>query len=274
MELTNRIREAGFRPVAGDALRIDATEPTAFLAENPGTLAVEVAAGCRAQLVVLCGAPTAAELRIVLGTGAALEAAVVFLSEAFAEISVVQEAQSSCRLTTAQFVSSEMRCRIGLEGRGAENELKGFFVAAGTEHCVAEIRTEHRATDCRSDSTVRGVAGGAARGEFRGMVYVAPGAQRTDARQQNRNVLLGEAARIETQPQLEIYADDVKCSHGATVGLLDGEAVLYMRQRGLSENQARSLQIEGFVGEVVSHCGIGPLSGLLTEAVAAKMEKM
>ena len=167
MELTNRIREAGFRPVAGDALRIDATEPTAFLAENPGTLAVEVAAGCRAQLVVLCGAPTAAELRIVLGTGAALEAAVVFLSEAFAEIAVVQEAQSSCRLTTAQLVSSEMRCRIGLEGRGAENELKGFFVAAGTEHCVAEIRTEHRATDCRSDSTVRGVAGGAARSRRR-----------------------------------------------------------------------------------------------------------
>lgn len=274
MELTNRIREAGFRPVAGDALRIDATEPTALLAENPGTLAVEVAAGCRAQLVVLHTAPTAAELRVVLRPDAELEVAEIFLAEAFAEVEIVQQAQSRCRLTTAQLASSEVRCRIGLEGRGAENELKGFFVAAGTEHCVADIRTEHRAADCRSDSTVRGVAGDEARGGFRGMVYVAPGAQRTDARQQNRNVLLGEAAHIDTQPQLEIYADDVKCSHGATVGLLDGEAVLYMRQRGLSESQARSLQIVGFVGDAVSHCGIGPLAGLLTEAVAAKLEKM
>lgn len=274
MELTNRIREAGFRPVAGAALRIDAAERVPLLAENPAALAVEVAAGCRAQLVVLHTAPTASELRIVLEAGAELEVAEIFVAEAFAEVAVAQQAGSRCRMTAAQLASSELRCRIGLEGCGAESVLNGFFVAAGAEHCVADIRTEHRATDCRSDSKVRGVAGGTARGAFRGMVYVAPGAQRTDARQQNRNVLLGEEARIDTQPQLEIYADDVKCSHGATVGLLDGEAVLYMRQRGLSESQARSLQIVGFVGDAVSHCGIGELSGLLTEAVAAKLEKM
>ena len=76
------------------------------------------------------------------------------------------------------------------------------------------------------------------------------------------------------QPQLEIYADDVKCSHGATVGQMDSEAVLYMRQRGLSEVQARRLQIEGFVGDVVRRCGVEPLCETMMEAVRAKMEKL
>ena len=111
-------------------------------------------------------------------------------------------------------------------------------------------------------------------GEFRGLVYVAPDAQRTDARQQSRNILLSETARIDAKPQLEIYADDVKCSHGATVGQMDADAILYMRQRGLSLAQARRLQIEGFAGDVVRRCGIGELGEALMEAVARKMETM
>ena len=88
------------------------------------------------------------------------------------------------------------------------------------------------------------------------------------------NILLSETARITTQPQLEIYADDVKCSHGATVGQMDAEAILYMRQRGLSEAQARRLQIEGFVGDVVTRCGIEPLCGAILERAAAKIETL
>ena len=103
---------------------------------------------------------------------------------------------------------------------------------------------------------------------------MAPDAQRTDAQQQSRNILLSDAARIDTRPQLEIYADDVKCTHGATVGQMDDEAVFYMRQRGLSEVQARRLQIEGFAADVVGRCGIEPLRDALTELVAAKMERM
>ena len=125
----------------------------------------------------------------------------------------------------------------------------------------------------RDSSYIKGVAGGTAVGEFCGLVYVAPDAQRTDAQQQNRNILLSETARITTQPQLEIYADDVKCSHGATVGQMDSEAILYMRQRGLSEAQARRVQIEGFVGDVVRRCGIEPLCEAAMEAVVAKLEK-
>ena len=121
---------------------------------------------------------------------------------------------------------------------------------------------------------MKGIAGGNAVGEFRGLVYVAPDAQRTDARQQSRNILLSETARIDAKPQLEIYADDVKCSHGATVGQMDADAILYMRQRGLSLAQARRLQIEGFAGDVVRRCGIGELGEALMEAVARKMETM
>jgi Fe-S cluster assembly protein SufD len=104
------------------------------------------------------------------------------------------------------------------------------------------------------------------------MVYVAQDAQRTDARQTSRNIEIGREAHIVTKPQLEIYADDVKCSHGATVGQLDSEAVLYMRQRGLSEAQAKRLQIEGFLKDVVM--SLGELGEVLAEELTAKLETL
>ena len=119
-----------------------------------------------------------------------------------------------------------------------------------------------------------GVAGGEATGAFQGLVYVAPGAQRTDAQQTSRNVELSTGARIVAKPQLEIYADDVKCTHGATVGQMDDEAILYMRQRGLSEQQARRLQMEGFVAAIAAHCAVEPLCEELYRRIVAKLERM
>ena len=136
------------------------------------------------------------------------------------------------------------------------------------------MRVSHNVPDCSSRSLVKGVAGGEATGAFQGLVYVAPDAQRTDAQQQNRNILLSETARITTQPQLEIYADDVKCSHGATVGQMDSEAILYMRQRGLSEQQARRLQMEGFVAAIAAHCAVEPLCEELYRRIVTKLERM
>ena len=182
--------------------------------------------------------PEVSALEIVLEEGARFELTELFVSEAFAEVTVKQAARSLCHITAVQLSSANASYTVDLDGPGAE-----------------------------------GVAGGTAVGEFCGLVYVAPDAQRTDAQQQNRNILLSETARITTQPQLEIYADDVKCSHGATVGQMDSEAILYMRQRGLSEAQARRLQIEGFVGDVVRRCGIEPLCEAAMEAVVAKLEK-
>ena len=162
----------------------------------------------------------------------------------------------------------------GLKRAGKLVHLRKQFLAAGQEHCVVRLRTNHNVPDCRSNSYIKGVAGGTAVGEFCGLVYVAPDAQRTDAQQQNRNILLSETARITTQPQLEIYADDVKCSHGATVGQMDSEAILYMRQRGLSEQQARRLQMEGFVAAIAAHCAVEPLCEELYRRIVTKLERM
>ena len=146
------------------------------------------------------------------------------------------------------------------------------IIAGGKEQVKVGVRVNHNVSDCNSFSLVKGVAGGEAVGEFEGMVYFATDAQRTDAVQTSRNIVIGDTARIQTKPQLEIYADDVKCSHGATVGQLDGEAVMYMRQRGLSEQQARRLQIEGFVNDIV--LSAGDMGEVLSEELTAKLERL
>lgn len=262
----------GFRQVEHGELCVAQTEAIPFAAVDPRRMQVEVAAGAEARLVVLHTAPEAASLDLVLAEGARFELTEIFTAEAFAELRVRQAAHSTCRLTLVQLASANASCRIDLDGADAENELGAVFLAAGEEHCVVKLHTAHNRPDCRSNSYVKGVAGGCARGEFCGLVYVARDAQHTDARQQSRNILLSETARITALPHLEIYADDVKCSHGATVGQMDADAILYMRQRGLSEMQARRLQIEGFVGDIVRRCGIEPLCDALSEAIAVKME--
>ena len=208
--------------------------------------------------------PVGGETLRVAGTGAEPFAAVDPRA-----LRVEAEAGSSAHLVVLHTKADAASLTVAL-GEGAQLELTHLF----GEHCVVTLHTAHNVPDCRSDSAVKGVAGGRAVGEFCGLVYVAPGAQRTDARQQSRNILLSREARITTQPQLEIYADDVKCSHGATVGQMDAEAILYMRQRGLSEADARRLQIEGFVGDVVRRCGVEPLCEAVMEMVSAKMERL
>lgn len=164
--------------------------------------------------------------------------------------------------------------RFDLNGKEISNELDALFLAMEHDRCVINLRTNHLMPECTSRSLIKGVASGEALGEFQGLVYVAPDAQRTDAQQQSRNILLSRTARIDAKPQLEIYADDVRCSHGATVGQIDDEAILYMRQRGLAEEQARRLQIEGFAADVVARCGIETLREALTEAVVERLDKI
>lgn len=265
-----------FRQVDGRLLRVTraCAAGLPFAAVDPDRLSVEVEAGVEAALVVLHGSPDETSIDVRLAEGASLALTEIFVSEAFVECRIRQEARSRCSVMMAMFSSANVRYRTDLDGAGAESELDGVFVAGGDEHCVVELRTAHNVPDCRSRSAVKGVAGGRALGEFRGLVYVAPDAQRTDARQQSRNVLLGAEARIDTKPQLEIYADDVKCTHGAIVGMMDNEAILYMRQRGLSLQQARSLQIEGFVDDIVLRCPLDAVREALVGAVAEKLEKM
>lgn len=250
---------------------VDASRP--LLALNPRNMVVEADTTAPVKLVIVHTQTNEASVELRLGENAQLSLTEVYLAEAFAEVRISQASGSRCRIVTAELRSANVAYRINLEGRGAENELSAVFVASDSEHCTIDLTTNHLVSDCKSDSLVKGVASGRSTGEFRGLVYVAQDAQRTDAQQQSRNIEMGDA-HIVTMPQLEIYADDVRCSHGATVGQLDDDAVLYMRQRGLSEKDARRLQTEGFVNDVANRCDVEEVAEMLAEEIAAKLERL
>ena len=146
--------------------------------------------------------------------------------------------------------SRDVDVAIDLVGEGAEVSLKGLYLCGGDERVNFRILMHHRAPGCVSRQLFNGIAGGSSRVTFDGRIIVAPDAQKTEAYQENHNIVLSDRAHAETMPQLEIYADDVKCSHGATVGRLDEEALFYMRTRGVPEKDAKVLQMLSFLSPV------------------------
>lgn len=136
-------------------------------------------------------------------------------------------------------------------GSNAELSLNGINLLQGAQHGDTTILIEHEAPHCQSNQFYRSILDEEARGVFQGKVHVHQAAQKTDGYQLSNAILLSEKAEMDTKPELEIYADDVKCSHGATTGQLDEEPVFYLRSRGLTEQQARQLLIQAFVDEVV-----------------------
>ena len=147
--------------------------------------------------------------------------------------------------------SRDIEVSIDLIGPGAEAHLKGLYLCGGSEKVNFRIVMHHLAPGCRSTQLFNGIAGGNARVSFHGTIVVAPDAQQTEAYQENHNILLSADAKADTQPQLEIYADDVKCSHGATVGSLNPDELFYMRSRGIPEPEAKTLQILSFLSPVI-----------------------
>lgn len=272
MERLDWIAGEGFETLCGQCATL--TDGPVYTLLDPADYAVAVGGGDTARLVVVHTKPASSALSVEVGENARLSVVELFLAEAFAECSIRQSCGSLCEVTAVQLSGADARYRIALDGAFARSELDGLFLAAGKERCRLDVRVDHNVADCRSRSLVKGVAGGEATGVFKGLVYVAPDAQRTDAQQTSRNVELSPGARIVAKPQLEIYADDVKCTHGATVGQMDDEAILYMRQRGLAEQQARRLQMEGFVGAIAAQCAVGPVREELSRLISAKLEQM
>ena len=272
MKLHELIRAA--RPVEGDAVRITEGGDELLAAIDPSRLRLTAARNARLRLVVLHTQPTAAQIELTAEAGASVELTELFTAAATVGLTLTQEASSSARLTLVGTRGAKLTCTTELTGADACCEQRALLLAGDDERCELQLRTNHRGAGCTSRAQVRGVAGGTATALFRGLVYVAPDAQRTDAVQQSRNVLLSETARIDALPQLEIYADDVQCSHGATVGLLDRDAIFYLRQRGLSESQARQLQLTGFVNELL-HDGVPtPLGEALAELVETRLKAL
>ena len=158
-----------------------------------------------------------------------------------------------------------------LLGPGANSDMLGLYFGDGDQHFDFNTSQDHVAADARSDLLYKGALDEAARGVFRGIIRVHEGAQRTDAYQTNRNLLLSDRAVATSLPNLEIEADDVRCSHGATVGQLDTEALFYLMSRGLDRAQAERVVVKGFLGEVLTRLPLGGVAEKVTRAIEAKL---
>ncbi len=150
-------------------------------------------------------------------------------------------------------VSCDVRLDVRLLGEGAEANLYGAYVCGESEKVKIAVDMRHDVPHCSSRQLFKGIAGGASRVDFYGKIIVAKDAQRTEAYQENHNILLSEDAKVDTKPQLEIYADDVKCSHGAKIGRLNEEEQFYMRSRGISLEDAKVLQMISFIAPVLEN---------------------
>jgi Fe-S cluster assembly protein SufD len=164
---------------------------------------------------------------------------------------------------------NEVRALFASEG--GECTLNGLYMAAGKQHLDNRTVIDHQSPRCTSRELYKGVLDGQSRGVFSGRVLVREDAQKTDARQANKNLLLSDDALVDTKPQLEIFADDVKCAHGAAVGQLDEDALFYLRSRGLGREAARSLLTYAFASEMVNLIPLAPLRARVRQLVTSRL---
>ncbi len=160
-----------------------------------------------------------------------------------------------------------------LDGEGCEATLNGLYMVEGSQVVDNHMRVEHAKPHCDSHELYKGILEGRSRAVFSGRIYVHPGAQKTDAKQTNRNLLLSKEALCNSNPQLEIFADDVKCTHGSTVGQLDDNAVFYLRSRGIGEEAARSLLTYAFAADIVERVKVGPVRRELEEFLFRRLPR-
>jgi Fe-S cluster assembly protein SufD len=154
-----------------------------------------------------------------------------------------------------------------LAGEGGDCLINGLFIGRGRQHMDNYMKVEHASPHCGSRQFYNGILDDHARGVFHGRIIVHKDAQKTDAKQTNRNLLLSDDAQIDTKPQLEIYADDVKCTHGATIGQISEESLFYLRSRGLEEKSARALLLFAFASESLERMKPGPVREFLEKIV-------
>jgi Fe-S cluster assembly protein SufD len=158
-----------------------------------------------------------------------------------------------------------------LEGPGSRSDMLGLYFAQGDQHFDHETRQDHRVAHASSDLLYKGALDGRSRAIFRGLIKVWPGAQRTDAYQTSRNLILSKQAEATSLPNLEIEADDVRCSHAATVGHLDQEELFYIMSRGIPRREAERLVVFGFYGDVLSRLPMPGVVRELRDAIEARI---
>lgn len=163
--------------------------------------------------------------------------------------------------------------RVRLAGEGLECILNGLYLTKGDQLADHHMVVEHAQAGCASHEYFNGILDDQSRGVFHGRILVRPEAQKTDAKQTNKNLLLSGQATVDTKPQLEIYADDVKCTHGATVGQLNPASIFYLRSRGIGQETARRMLIHAFAGEIIERVQSAPVREELNRLVWTRLEQ-
>jgi Fe-S cluster assembly protein SufD len=186
----------------------------------------------------------------------------------------------AARNAAARTHSIQFGARLGreemttvLDGEGAEGYLYGLYVTDGQQLIDNHTTIDHAKPHCSSREYYKGILDGKSTGVFNGKIIVRKDAQKTDSKQSDKNLLLSESATINTKPQLEIFADDVRCTHGATIGQIDPESIFYLRSRGIGLEEARNLLMVAFAGEIIHHVKAGPFQRQLKAALLAKMKR-
>jgi len=175
--------------------------------------------------------------------------------------------------TTINFGAALSRhdIKVTMDHEGASCSVDGLYMVDGSQHTDTHSVIDHRQPHCTSRQLYKGILDGKSRAVFNGKVFVRHGAQQTDAQQTNKNLLLSSEAQIDTKPQLEIYADDVKCTHGAAVGQLDDDELFYLESRGINPSLAKNMLTYGFAEEVIERIKIDSIKRELDEAVLNRL---
>ena len=184
-----------------------------------------------------------------------------------------QGRDSRVHFVVVSFNAGDLRnhIEVDIDGEGCETQVYGLYLVDKKQHVENYLKINHNVPHCTSDTRFKGIIDDEASAVFNGHVYVAPGAQKTDAQQNNANIILTPTAKIDTKPFLEIYADDVKCSHGTSTGQLDQEAMFYMRQRGISKANARMLLMYAFAAEISNHIKIDSLRDTIEDMIKRRL---
>ena len=192
---------------------------------------IEVGIGGSYSDVIVLEGSQECDRDVVIGEGGSLSLAIVALAKGTDDI--------SCRL------------RVRFEGTGGSCTIRGLYIASGSARVTIEANMTHGHADCHSSQLFKGILSGSARTSFEGLIRVPEHCIGTEAYQENHNLLLGDDCVARSLPHLEIYADDVKCSHGATMGRLNEDELFYLRSRGIDLSEAQRLQMIAFAGEVL-----------------------
>ncbi len=213
----------------------------------------------------------------ILKDGANMEHIIVddFAEETYHVANVCAKQNKNSHFTSHNFSVGKKFARrdfnIELDESGANCNLFGLYFVDKENHIDHHTTIEHKDSHCNSNENYKGILSGKSTGVFNGRIHVHPNAQKTDAIQNNKNLLLSDDSIIHTKPELEIYADDVKCTHGATVGQLDEKALFYLRSRGLSQKKSQKLLMRAYVGEIIDEISNEKLRNELMEMILDRL---